>query len=340
MFSKKPKASNAMKLIFGLFIAISALVTGCDTLQDDSLTSQKKVDWRKDAIYMKPDGSAVIDLRSRITSAQNVQISITAQPKYGKLTSIGQDLVEYTPDDTTTVNSDLFTIAAFDADNTVIDKDTVVIIISEDTTSYPCGVYAMVDFVYNVSGATVIDVLGNDVLCTDTAQLQLTVPETFPDTDVHLPYFGTAVVTNGNQIVYTPGPNFKGADKFIYRIEGTPIGKGATTYSYGFVYIVATNCADSISLGDDYFSFALDSVQPFDTLLLQTHINDQFCTVAGNNYEFGLVTFPNGTLTYGPDYNFYYVFPPGIGPGYVDRFKYHVCIDGTCKEAEVTITAR
>jgi hypothetical protein len=322
------------------FLMISVLLTGCDTLEEDEVKNGEKISVDKSAIFLQPNSTTIIDLKSRILSSQSVKVSVSQQPKLGVLKSLAEDLLQYQPNTNVTHGTDVFKLRFYDNNNFVLAEDSIQIVITQDTTAYPCGVYAVEDFRYNLQGPTEIDILGNDVICADTASLEISLLDTLTTGEIKNAYFGTVEVLPSKKILYTPGNDFQGWDKFLYKIHKPANAGNPATDSYAWVHIAPTACADSITLGDDFFTFDLDSIQAFDSLLLKTSANDNFCTIAANTFVYSLSNFPQGSVFYTGNYDYYYVFPQNATRGYVDTFKYHVCIDGKCEEAEVTITLR
>jgi hypothetical protein len=339
--------TNRIKQIFirtVLFVMISSMFfAGCDTLESDSSNNDTSVTLSSNAIYITPQSSGIIDLQSLVRTNSKVKISISSQPTLGTLTSLGNDLIKYTPNTGMLNGRDNFLISVYSTSNTFLKQDSVILILSRDSTQMPCGLITGTDYVYNVNGPTDIVVLNNDTACNVMrSQLVVSIPDIEIDgVSVQKSYFGTLNVLANGIIRYTPGPNFTGSDKFIYRVdkpENLPNAGDYATLSYGFVYITSgASCKDSIRLSDDIFDFKLDTLGLADSLYLPVTNNDIFCTQALNNFLYTISEFPVGQLFYGSDYGFNYIVPTAAQPGTTDKFRYTLCVDNVCKEALVTI---
>lgn len=143
-----------------------SLMTGCffscDTLEPDSDLLAPKVQVSAAEVYAYANNSTFIDLSSAVKTNLPVRFSITAAPKYGTLTDLGQGILQYTPG-TKTNTRDGFGFAVF-SDNTIIKTDTITIAIGSDSTSLPCGIFPADDHVFGVQPnvPVVIPVLAND----------------------------------------------------------------------------------------------------------------------------------------------------------------------------------
>jgi hypothetical protein len=327
-----------------LLFSLALLLNGCDVLEEDQRANDGDVQLSDKALYISPDGPGIINLRSLIENGSTARISVSSQPIFGSLRSLGDDLLQYTPNAGVTEATDAFRVSIFGSNNIVLNEDTVTIIITRDSTSLPCGLYATTDYVYNVSSSVDIPVLANDTSCNvATSQLIVSIPDLVID-GVAVPksYFGSLALLPDGRIRYTPGPDFAGEDKFIYRVTkpaNVPNHGDPELMAHGFVYIQGVaDCRDSLNLFDDLYSFGYDSIaQLSDSLYLDVKANDILCDEAANDYVYTLTSFPQrGTAGYFNE-GFMYTWPDSLYLGYEDRFRYKICVDGVCDEAEVII---
>lgn len=329
-----------------VLLALAALLNSCDVFESEVSPDKGKVGILQKSIVITPKSSGIIDLQSMVGSTGNSRISITSQPSLGTLQSMGGGIVKYTPHAGITSGRDRLLLSIYSDKNVLEAKDSIVVDINSDTTNIPCSlaVIAQNDLIYNVSGPIDIDVLANDTVCqVSRSALVVSIPDNLGMDGVLIPksYFGTLEVLPNGKIRYTPGPNFTKEDKFIYQVtkpEGLPQAGDFATVGYGYVYLSAViTCKDSLKLENDDFTFGLDSIAVTDSLYLNTAANDVLCLNALNDFQFTIKEFPAGQLFYGHDYGFIYLRPVNAIKGKMDKFSYRLCIDGSCKEAEVVI---
>jgi hypothetical protein len=324
-----------------LFMILAAFLAGCDMLESDREASETDIELKNDAIYITPQTSGIIDLKSLVTAGAEVRLSVSSQPKYGKLESLGQDLLQYTANDGVTDAHDVFRVSIYKDNNHFLKEDSVIIIITPDTTAMPCGVWALTDYVYDVTGPVIINVLANDTACdVDSTALVVSLPDLLIG-GVPMPksYYGTLEVLAGGAIRYTPGAEFEGHDKFVYRLTkpaNVPNNGDPEEFSHGFVYISTTGSCDSLELTDDVFKFKSDSINHMDSVYLDVTANDILC-IPSNNLTFEVLGQPQGSVSYSWNNGFDYLFPAGVSAGFEDRFIYKVCSDNACDEAEVLV---
>jgi hypothetical protein len=341
----------------GLAVFAGSMLNSCDTLESDKAPVEN-ITLNDDAIYVTPASSGIINLRSLVNSNSNVRLQVSSQPRHGSLTSLGNDLLLYTKDALVTSAHDGFLLSIFSADNTFLKSDSVIIIVSPDSTDVPCnGLVAMTDYAYysdstNNEGYIDIAVLANDMFCgIDSSQVQVSIPQL---ENVNVPYYGSLQIIADGRIRYTPNNEFAGEDKFIYQITkpaNVPNQGDPEVIAHGMVYISgAKSCKDQLELFNDQFLVTLDSISSDTTASDTTAFgkiyyfnvtaNDNFCTQAINNFSFSIVNLPQGEWDYALDYGFKYIAPSYATPGFVDTFSYQVCVDDVCKEATVTITCQ
>jgi len=310
-------------LFLGFPIIIGILMAGCDVLEPDPDVLEPKVEIIGGEVYVLANGTSFIDLQSKVHSTLEGRLAVTSPPSYGTLTDLGKGIIQYAPKAGNTRVKDGFEVTVFSTSNEILKKDTVVIIVENDSTKLPCSIYPVNDYVYNVDSVVTIDVTANDIICYGDVLVSVYRPEnTFP------PYYGMASVS-GNKIVYTPGAGFAGEDKLMYKLTST---KDPKLSAYGMVYLTG-NSLCFLELQSDYFE--LDSL--IDTVIkLPVFVNDSICE-AHNLYQVNIKTNPLfGTASISSD-GVMYTFPSLRETPYFDYFTYEVCLDAVCKTAVTSI---
>lgn len=300
----------------------------CDILEPDAdvITPSTKVTDKE--VVVLADGPSFIDLNSRVQTNVPARAALTTQPRYGKITDLGKGILQYTPAVGNNKGRDDFEFTLYTTGNEIIERDTIVIVIENDSTKLPCNIYPRADYVYAAGLDSVsIDVTINDIICGGPVNLSIFQPDnTFP------PEFGTAK-TFGNKIKYTRGPSFSTGDKIIYKLTAA---YDTTRHAYGVVYITADS-ACNFRLKDDYFTFneyALDSL-----ITLPVFQNDSLCH-AISQYQVNVKSPPiHGQVFPVPD-GFRYNVPASATLPLDDYFTYEFCKDAICKTARVTVTIK
>jgi hypothetical protein len=338
--------------MLAFMIALGVFIASCDVLESDKLDPAKEIVVSDKPVEILSGKTAVIDLKSIISASGNYRYS-ASQPQYGKLESLGSDLLQYTPSDSIETDRDGFKLSIFNTDNVIVEEDSIFIILMPDTVNIDCHVWAWMDSVTNIvaDSAIIIDVLSNDVLCVDRSQILVTlVPNDFR---INEPLHGLAEVLEDGRIKYTPNDSFPGLDNFVYRITkppGIPNPDDIREVSSARVYIsgsavcmalpVALNDTFDISFNEEVFidSLTLDSINSVSTRFLYVAQNDFRCGGAPITLE--IVTPPHGEIIPAPSVGtlgFYYKRPEHIYRGYEDDFRYRLCSNGVCAEADVAI---
>jgi hypothetical protein len=315
----------------GLISLLFALLFSCDTLESDQRPIES-AELTNDAIYITPSNSGIINLRSLVHANMDVILQVASNPQHGSLTPLGNDLLQYKKNEDVTSATDGFLVSIFSSNNTFLKSDTVVIIVSPDSTNVPCnGLIANSDYVDYSDSVAYIDiaVLGNDYFCGIDSTL---VEVSIPDLSISLPNHGMAEVISDNRIRYTPNSGFDGEDYFIYQVSY------GDTIAFGYVYITSPRPCLSYLAIDDLFTFAGDSIASdtvSNTVYLAVLGNDSICGAVPVKY---LVTQPIGSVVHADMGAYFYTFPDGAGAGFVDEFIYKICIgENQCSEALVMI---
>ncbi len=317
-----------------LFTLGAFLLYNCDVLESDVAPKPNEIEVVGNKVYIMENGTGTIDLRSLVQSSGSVQLNVTSQPLKGELSTILPGLLQYSPHTGFSKGKDSFRFSVYSASNTLLMEDSVIIIVEDDSTNLPCGIYAQNDFFYTVTSKVTLDVLLNDSYCIDSTKLGIEIfrPEAnFP------PYFGTAQVVN-NRIEYTPGATYQGNDKIVYKVFNKD---DHSVFSVAVAYIAqAQPC--NFRLGNDYYHFSKDSLNQIfsDTLQLQVFQNDQLCQPI-NDFSFSIIEDGYvGTASYGSTSPIQYRYPSPITKAFSDSVVYQLCYDGQCKSAKVYITVQ
>jgi len=300
-------------------------MSSCDVVEPDADVLEPSVDVQEKEIYVLSDGASFIDLQSRILANQPARISITSDPRHGTLADLGKGMLQYSPSSQVSKARDGFEFTIYSPSNEILKKDSVIIIIEDDSTNLPCNLYPVTDYIYSVGSAGVlIDVTANDVICSDSV-----VVSVYKTQDDFPPYAGTAVV-QGNKIRYTPGSSFTGADKLMYKLTDI---QHSGRVAYGMVYITNDSvCVPAVH--DDHFNY--DSLAENSTIALSVFANDSLCD-ALNQYQVNIVSAPQyGTVSRGSN-GYLYRVPDSVGYSFQDQFSYEICIDASCKTGRVDI---
>ncbi len=300
----------------------------CDIIEADNDVVTPSAEIKEKEIVVLANSPSFIDLNSKLKANIPARAAITSQPRYGELTDLGKGLLQYTPAVGNNHRRDDFEFTFYTANNEIIKRDTIVVIIEDDSTNLPCNIYPRADYVYGVDrNSILVEVTRNDIICGGPVTLSLFQPGSeFP------PQFGNTEIV-GNKIRYTPDPSFKTSDILVYKLTA----KIDTTRSaYGIVYIKADSSCN-FATSEDNFIFngdALDSVR-----FLPVFSNDSLCGPV-SNYRVYLKSSPQrGEVSLSTDGFTYAAHELEVAP-LSDHFVYEVCRDGVCKFGRVNITFR
>jgi hypothetical protein len=321
------------RTIFTYLLVLSGCLWlyGCDVLGEDVDPDDPLVEITGKEVYMTADGSGYIDLYAMVKTQGTVRLDIISQPRKGTLSKMADGLLQYTPAGNFKKGRDSFKFLIYSQNNRLLKEDSVSIIVENDSTNLPPGIYPQDDFVYNVTGAVTINVLRNDILGADSTQVGVEIyrpGQHFP------PHRGTATVVAGNMIRYTPGNNFNGSDSVFYRVYSL-----ADTTKSGIAKIViapAQSC--EFSLFNDHFVFDTDTIAS-DSLQLNVFQNDQLCAVPVSSYQVTLLNDGSeGTAFYNNAGGLRYTFPDTVTRSFFrDSIIYQMCYAQRCKAAKVYI---
>lgn len=315
-------------LALSLIAVLITILYSCDTLESDVKPKNGDIDVSNTEAYVLSKGSTYIDLRSMIKTSDKVKLDITSQPNKGNLTEVGVGLLRYTPFSTIKRGRDSFTFSIYNNDRLLL-SDSVVIIVENDTTDLPCGIYPQTDNVYlSTTGTVEVNVLVNDRICGDSANL---VVEIYRPNNSFPPRHGSATVS-GSVVKYVANNTFIDNDSFLYKVYSKT---DTASVGYGEV-IVRKKLACSLKVLNDYFQFKKDSTV-YDTLHLAIFKNDNRCDSVDNSTYFNILRQPkHGNLLNKPYGIDYILKTPSKGP-LSDSLVYEVCASQQCHSGAVKI---
>ncbi len=330
-FRRLRSLAALVALIMSLFIA-------CDVLEDDVSPDTPTVEVTGKEVYALTGNSAYIDLRAMVKTTESIRLTVTAQPTHGRLSDLQKGLLQYTPFNNFKNGRDGFQFSVFSADNKLLLQDTVVIIITPDSTDLPCGIYPVNDYVYGaIAEPVTVPVLSNDVLCPDSTNIRLEIYHSaagFP------PFQGTAEVVGNQHIHYTPNAGFSGSDTVIYKVTSR---LDTTKVGYGLLVIAAREItppppACEWTLLDD--SITINRSIDQDTVFLPIFKNDTLCSNLLSKYVVSIVLPPhNGAIQLNglnmPRYGI--TLPDTTSVPKTDTLVYRICADTVCRQATTVI---
>ena len=310
---------------FFWLIYIAVMFASCDVLESDPDVLEPDVDLTGKEVFVLANSASFIDLNSRLQTNVPARVAVTSEPRHGKLTDLGKGILQYSPSVGNSRARDGFEFTVYTASNEIIKRDSVIIIIENDSTKLPCNIYPLPDYVYGVKTAPVlIEVMANDVICADSVILSVYKPvNSFP------PYYGTAAALD-KVIKYTPGSQFEGVDKIMYKITAA---SDTSRIAYGIVYITGDSSC-SFRLTNDLYVYNEDAVDSLLTLPVFT--NDSLCQSI-NEYQVNVKLQPVYGQVSAASNGFHYKVPASVTFPFTDFFMYEVCIDATCKVARVDV---
>ncbi|MBT1690540.1 nucleoside/nucleotide kinase family protein [Dawidia soli] len=322
-----------------LTLLLAASFSACDVLEDDDpIGGGKGVVIDDSDVKMLAQGTAFIDLYARVKTERPIRLDITAEPGRGTLRELRTGLLQYQPRYDFTEGRDSFRVSVYAEDNTLLLEDTVGIVIEDDTTNLPCGVYTRSDSAHVWGDTTVyIYPLANDVLCGDTTRYRI---EIYQPNGSQPPRYGTAMLnTPYNSISYAPTSNPPKDDMIVYKVYDTT---DTTRMGYGVIFIRATSgpveppeqpC--QFALIDDAYTLLVDSLKG-DSVNLRPFENDVLCD-SSSRYTLDIAQQP--AHGWAASYNSGVVYKPVDEPyrGMRDSLVYRGCRGDTCRTATIRI---
>ncbi len=296
-------------------------------LESDPDLKTPSVEISENEIFVFSNSPSFIDLNTKLESNVPASIAVTSQTRHGDLTDLGNGILQYIPAVGNAKSRDFFEFTVSTAGNQILKRDSIIIIIENDSTHLPCNIYPVPDSVYVLKGVPVlIDVTKNDVICGGNVVVSIFKPaNSFP------PHFGQAEV-QGNRILYSPGSGFEGADKIMYKLTGAT---DPSRVAYGIVYLIGDSSSScSFRVVDDLYVYGENAK---DSLLsLPVFANDSLCQPM-SHYQVNLKSQPlYGQASITPN-NIQYKVPVSPSFPFADSFEYELCINATCKTARVNV---
>jgi hypothetical protein len=246
MISAHKKAGFSVLMIFSLVVSILS----CDSMEDDVIPNGPTVTIDGDEVYVMADGTTYIDLFSKIKTNGPVTLDIAALPRKGTLTEVASGLLKYSPDEEFTSGQDAFSFSVLGQGNTLIKSDTINIIM-KDSVDLPCSIYPHDDWFTTQDFPVELNVLFNDLICGDSADIKLEIFRPAPN---YPPYHGTAIVTERNTVLYT-STSATVEDKILYKVSRK---SDQSVVGFATAYIETLSSCDSY-LGEFTTSMERDS---------------------------------------------------------------------------------
>jgi hypothetical protein len=295
-------------------------------LESDPDVKTPAADMSGKEITVLANGPSFIDLGTKLQSNVPANVAITSRTRHGELTDLGNGILQYMPAGGNANLRDAFEFTVSTANNQILKRDTIHIIIENDSTNLPCNIYPVTDYVHALKQVPVlIDVTKNDIICGGSVTVSVFKPgNSFP------PHFGSAEV-QGNRILYSPGAEFEGMDKIMYKL--TAAGDPSRT-AYGIVYVSGDSVC-SFRLVDDVYTYRETVKDSF--LTLPVFSNDSLCQ-SMSEYQVSLSSLPiygQASIAQG---NILYKVPASASVLLIDHFDYKLCMGTTCKTARVNIS--
>jgi hypothetical protein len=323
-----------------LTLLLAASFSACDVLEDDDpIGGGKGVVIDDSDVKMLSQGTAYIDLYARVKTERPIRLDITSEPSHGTLRELRTGLLQYVAHADFVKGRDAFRVSVYAEDNTLLLEDTVGIVIEDDTTNLPCGVYTRSDSAQVWGDSTVyIYPLANDLLCGDTTRYHV---EIYQPNNSLPPHYGTATVHAHNYITYAPNSNPPKNDLIIYKVYDVT---DTTRVGYGVIFITPTSAPGEepeepcqFLLIDDSYTVVLDTLRT-DSLTFRPFENDSLCdhswssytlSIAGQGKHGNATALPSGLLLYELWEEPYH--------GMRDSVVYRGCRGDTCRTAKIRI---
>jgi len=328
-----------MKRFKALVFILSLLVAGitfysCDTLENDIIPQEEDILQFSDlerTIYIQPAGEGVINLSDKINTANTVKVTIDQAPVLGSLKLMKEGIYKFTAKASFISGSDKVIFTVMD-NSKEVDRDTVNIVVLEDTVNVPCYTGANPDeFIIskeNFVGETFIyDILINDKVCSNSFEVK----------QLKDALEGTSFIKD-NKLHYTPANTSltEKSDQVVYELCQTIDGE--VVCSSALVAIKHKKMACNFSLSDDFLKV---TYQANDTLFyLDVLGNDSICSQSSNPEYY--VVDDNDLGTYFENGKILLPLQAGLVFPAVEDFhlliNYKVCVEGSgCQTATAKV---
>lgn len=298
-------------------------IYGCDLFQEDLIPDDQVVQVEQKEFYTLPNSPVVIDVASVVSSFEDVDVVVEGEPSRGVLHKLEGTLYKYAPGANFSEGRDYFRVNVSQRGRP-LRTDSVCVVITRDTTIFPCRLQAVEDHVATVNTTVSVSFLANDRLCginKNSLKKQIIIA----------PGHGVASITSNNLIQYTPEQGFEGEDFLVYKIAAN------RDRSFGLVRITvsADSCAPVLA-DDQVFISHANAQSPVDFSVIA---NDYLCGADSTGSTIQLLGIPvYGTITELSFGYFRYHFNQSVGTEFIDTVRYRICVDGNCDEATITFS--
>jgi hypothetical protein len=314
-------------LSFLLLFSVAQFFFSCDSVEDDMRPNGPTVTIEGGEVYVMPDGTAYIDLYSKIKANGVVSLDIESLPKHGTLTEVATGLLKYSPNNDFLSGRDQFSFSVLGAANDLLKTDTIDIIVT-DSLDLPCAIYPHDDWVFSQESSVELNVLLNDYICGDSTDVKLEVYRPEPN---YPPYNGSAVVTSSNTILYTSNGGIV-EDKVLYKVSRK---SDASIIGFATAYISRMNIDTC-----NYYLGEVEASYQTQALIDSMYIELPDTIIRCNR------TFSDLAVEHGPSQGTYSLRPPGIyyyfelsqqNQMLTDSIRYLLCADQDCLSGAVRI---
>jgi hypothetical protein len=316
---------------FGL-CSIVMLVNGCDTLENDVTPNGASTVVSDKEFHVISNGRGYIDLYSIIKTHGEVRMNISSQPSNGDLKEVAAGLLRYSPHKAFEKGRDAFALSFFDKNDKLLLTDSIVIIV-DDSTNVPCGVYPKDDWVYSGGPIVDVEVLSNDFICGDSSEY---IVEVYKPGNHFPPYLGTASVVN-NQIRYiASNQNITTIDTVVYKV--TKVGNNDIV-GFATLHINAQPQDNTCHPIKNYLWSTIRPDPIIDTLVFVVldDKNLNFCGVPYDNVS--VVSQPkHGTASPFMNYYIKYAYELTMSNQVLqDTLQYRVCDGSNCLVGDIYV---
>jgi hypothetical protein len=324
--TRNPNAGFSLLILFSLVVFLSS----CDSMEDDAITGGPTVSVEGDKVYLMPDGTAYIDLFSRIKTNGTVSLNIASKPRRGTLTEVAAGFLKYSPDNDFTFGRDAFQFSILGYKNQLLKVDSIEIIL-QDSLDLPCGVYPKDDWIFSSGTPIEVDVLGNDYICADSADVKI---EIYKPGNAFPPFYGAATVTAANRIRYSPASSNNLPDTVVYKVS---LKSDPDIFGFGTLFIDPNHtCNPSLEQIEAVY-FPSDSTHYPLSDSIYIHLIDKLVRCGTVYSDLTVTKTPdNGTVRLDSLGIYYYFNLKDSADHIIDSMNYKLCkgpacIDGTVK---------
>lgn len=309
-----------------LLLAMICIGTACDSLEEDTAPESLDADFTGGSyFYTTPGATTVINLLDRVPTATTAYtLKITSEPLRGEASIDEQGLLLYKQYQPYAEGNDFFSYSISQHGKIVL-SETLTIVISRDTSNFPCASGALGDSISLLVNTTnnFLPVLRNDKACSGFKNTINLVRE--PQGDIYW---------NGSEFVYSAAPGFLGEDSFIYQFCQSNNQSAEPICSYGYVSLYIINeypCR--LTAINDHYDLQFNGS---DTLYqLNVLANDTSCSIADLKPLLEVqrenIGERNGLITY---------FVTESTLLATDSLHYKLCEGGSCTSARVLLSIK